>query len=423
MPDQAPAPIVFSFPHGIDNRDRETAVPPTALRGCDNLDVTRDGGLLSRKGTRLVSAGDCHSLWTHPSHRFLLLVKDGQLSRVDPDETCVALAPTVGNVSYALMNDDVFWTDGSSIGQVTAKGETGVWGMPSPPLPLVTATGVGGLAAGIYQVAMSAVAPNGLESGVSGTVRIEVAEGGGIEVTTPNATGVAFAFYRTPVNGASEELRFYGQYPPGQTALLGVGNLGKRLESLYAVRPLPGQCLMAHKGRLWGASGKVVWFTSERSPHWLFPSVGYYQFESEVAVVGATEDGLFVGLYDRVYYLQGADPYQMTQRPVSSVGAVKGSGLEIPYDLFVGQNSFPSRQCAWWDTEGFLCVGKPGGIVMRPTQDRYSAGLATHGVMAYRRHEGMRQLVTGLSVQDGGGLHATDTAINAVFANGVVLNP
>jgi hypothetical protein len=179
--------------------------------------------------------------------------------------------------------------------------------------------------------------------------------------------------------------------------------------------------LLAHKGRLWCASGKVVWFTSEKSPHWLFPSTGYYQFESSVTMLSAAEDGVFVGTATRVYSLQGSDPFQMTQRSMSSVGAASRSAAELPYDLFLGEGSFPSRQGLWWDTEGYLCLGKAGGIVVRPTKTRYSAGTALSGAATYRAYEGLRQIVAVLTT-DSGPMLATDQEIQEVLANGVILN-
>lgn len=422
MAETPQTPTPQSFPLGVNNRDRETAVPVGAARVCDNLDVTRDGSLLSRKGLRSVATGAAHSVWAHPSHRFLLFSLDGQLTRMDAEGETTVLAAVFAPVTYAVLNDDVFWSDGHTTGRVTAGGAVGLWGLSVPPIPVVSAVSDGGLHAGTYQIAMVARV-GAMESGCAETVTVNVQEGGGIQVTTPASATAQFSFYRTPVYGESNELRYAETVAPSTTQVIGVGPLGKPLESLHAVKPLPCQHLLAHKGRLWGASGNVLWFTSERSPHWLFPATGYYQFESPITMLGASEDGIFVGLYDRVYYLQGGDPAQMAQRPVSSVGAATGSQVEVPYDLFVGQGSFPSRQCAWWDTEGFLCLGKPGGIVVRPTQDRYSAGLVSAGAMGYRRNDGMRQLVAGLTPGPAHPLHATDTSVATVFVNGVVLNP
>lgn len=415
-------PILIKFPKGLDNRSREYALPDGSARVLENVDITRDGGVMARKGLRRVSSSSCHSLFA-PNTRFLLLVKAGVLTRMDPGEQFTALTAVSGPVQYALLNDETYWTDGTTTGRITATGESTFWGLSTPPAPVCSAVSSGGLHVGTYQVAMTAVhTASGLESGAGECVEVVVvAVDGGIQVTAPSASGVNFAVYLTPPNGEQVELRRAALIAPGATATLGIAApLGKPLDSLLAIKPLPGQYLAAHKGRLWCASGSVVWFTSEKSPHWLFPAHGYFYFESPVTFMGAAEDGLYVGTTNSIYFLQGSDPAKMTQRPVASEGAARGSSTTLPYDLFLGQGSFPSRQCAWWTVNGQLAIGKPGGIVVYPTQDRFSAGAVTTGAMTYRDYAGMRQLISVLDTQTNP-TRATDTAILEVFANGVVL--
>ena len=414
-------PILIKFPKGLDNRNREYALPEGTARTLENVDVTRDGGLMARKGLRAVSTSDCHSLFA-PSTRFLLLVKAGVLTRMDRGEKFTALTAVSGPVQYALLNDETYWTDGTAVGRITATGESTFWGLSTPPAPVCSAVSSGGLTAGTYQVAMTAVhTVSGLESGAGECVEVVVAESGGIQVTVPSASGVNFAVYLTPPNGEQGELRQAALLAPGGATTLGRdATLGKPLDSLLATKPLPGQCLVAHKGRLWCASGSVVWFTSEKSPHWLFPAHGYFYFEAAVTMLAAAEDGLYVGTANSVYFLQGSDPAKMTQRPVAAEGAARYSPTTLPYDLFLGPGSFPSRQCAWWTVNGQLAIGKPGGIVLYPTQDRFSAGTVTTGVLAYRDYAGLRQLVAALDTQTNP-TQATDTAILGVFAHGIVL--
>jgi hypothetical protein len=414
-------PLVLKFPAGVDNRSREYAVSNDAARVLDNLDVTRDGGVISRKGLRLAVSGDCHSLFVHPSQRFSLIVIDGTLTRMDADESVTSLQAVDGHVSYALLNDEIYWTDGVVVKRITAKGELASWGLSVPPLPQVTAVADGGLPAGAYRVAMTAIDSDGLESPASEVVSVDVVSGGGLEVTTPTASGVSFAIYRTEQNGPAEMLRRALVVDPATTVTVGTGFLGSLLQGLYAAKPLPGQALVSFKGRLWAASRNVLWFTSGISPHWLFPSQGFYQFETDIQALGASEDGIYVGLRDRVYYLQGTNPFEMTQRPVSSAGATAGSMIELPYDLFLGEGSFPSRQCAFLDTDGLLCVGKPGGILVRPTRERYSAGESSQAVMAYRVYNGLRQVIMANAFENAP-YRAVDVDVSEVFTNGIVLN-
>ena len=414
------APISLKFPLGVNNRDREYALPEGSLREAINLDVTRDGGLRSRSGIRRIVAGDCHSLYTPMHGRFLLGVVDHVLTRWDAEETAVPLTSVNAPVVYTTLNEQTYWTDGTQVGRVTELGDLGHWGLPTPPEPQVSLAATGGLWAGTYQVAMTARHPSGLESAAARTVSITVPAGGGIQVSTPAALGVSFELYRTGPEGGQEALRSAQRVAPGTTVILGASTLGKSLESLHADAPIPGQALATHKGRIWCASGSSVWITSAKSPHWVFPQYGYYSFESRVSMLAATEDGVFVGTAHRTYYLQGDDPFKMTQRPVSTFGAAAGSAFEIPYDLFLGEGSFPSKQAAWWDTEGSLCIGKPGGIIVRPTHRAYSAGQTFQGVLTYREHDGLRQMISALRAEPGP-LASRDVVISERWPHGVVL--
>lgn len=425
MAEAANNAVSLKFPQGVNNRDREYALPDGTLREAINLDVTRDGGLRSRLGLRTVMDGNCHSLWVHPNEQFALLVRNQQLVRLSRAETVTVLNSVVGShVSYALLNDAVFWTDGGQVGQVKADGTVGRWGLANPPLPLCEAASSGGLFAGTYQVAMTALHSSGLESGASETVLVEVTAGGGIQVTAPSTSDseIRFAVYRTEAEGGQESLRRAVVVAPGATVILGVQTLGQVLETLGVVAPLPGQALIAHKGRLWCASGAVLWFTTERSPHGVRRDQGYYQFESAVQMLSATEDGIFVGLYDRVYYLQGNQPGAMTQRAVSSVGVAFGSAGALPYDLFLGEGAFPSKQGLWMDTDGFLCIGKAGGIVVRPTKSRYSAGEIRQGSVIHRVRDGLSQIIGVFPGTQDLPWQSVDCGVAAVFSHGVVLD-
>lgn len=408
------APVMaLKFPAGTDNRSREYALAEGAARALVNLDVTRDGGLRCRDGLRQVTTGDCHSLFAPPRGRFALLVRNGALYRLDSDESLTALLFVAGSVCYAELNDEIFWSDGSTVGRVLADGSLGNWGLATPSHPLLEAVSGYGLPAGHYSVAMTAVqTATGLESGAAEPASLMLLASSGIQVTVPAASaGFQFRLYLTPPNGESGELHHVATVDPGTTTVLATQTPdGPRLPSLLAVKPYPATRLVAYKGRLWAASGSVVWHTSERSPHWLFPMTGFTYFESAIHMLGVAEDGIYVGLADRVYYLQGTQPGDMTLRLVSRVGAVAGGGEPLPTDVFGGDGP-PARQCAWWDTEGFLCIGKPGGVIIRPNGDRYSAGAATTAASGYRAHNGLRQWVSVLRAESAlsGALQAVDT--------------
>ena len=417
---QAPSPVIsMSFSAGLDNRARETDMPEGAWRTLDNVDVTREGNILVRQGLRQLLTGAWHSLIQYQSR--LYAVKDGVLGYYAGGVfTALVTLLTDAPVRYAIHNEELYWTTPYQQGRIVGTAAT-IWGMALPPLIQATVSSVGGLDAGIYQVTMTAVHSSGLESGASEPVAVTVAQNGGIDITVP--TGSSFRVYRSAANGGRDELRLATTVASGESTVLGAAALGKRLESLFAVKPPPGQALCSFKGRLWVAAGSVLQYTSHLSPHWILPH-SYFSFPEPITGLDAAEDGLYVATAGGVWFLGGTDPAQMTQRLVSTVGAVPGSPAhELPMDVFSGEGQPAAHQAAWVDSEGYLCLGKPGGVLLRPHKQRYSMGQHTRAGLAFRQYQGQRQvLVMASSDEETNPLIAVDGAVSEVAANGFALN-
>lgn len=392
MTTQTP-PAILRFGAGIDNRSFETELPDGALRICENLDVSRGGSLLVRQGLRSVLAGAYHSIYVQSHGRFVLLVNDGVLGTLSGDEEFLSLVTITQDapVQYAELNGDVFWMTRYQRGRIDSSGADGYWGLNTPFIVSAAPSASGGLYAGDYQVTLTAVY-QGLESGAPATTVVAVPEGGGISVTVPS--GGTFNLYASTADGTTMELRQVATVAGGSTTIIGTGPRGRLLDSLLAIPPYPGTALCAYKGRLWIAEGGTLWFTSERSPHWLFPHIGYVREAVPITGVGAVEDGIYVGTAESVAFLQGSDPFSMARRIVSAdAGMVAGTVCtQVPFDA-ASEGSAPLRQVAWLDTNGYPCIGKPGGVVVRPTLNRYSVGVLSSGMAAYRIREGNRQLL------------------------------
>ena len=412
------APITLKFSLGIDNCSRETELPDGALRVCENMDVARGGSLLARAGLRSVANGNYHSIYTPSHNRFALLVKDGMLGTLSGDEEFSSLISLLQDapISYAELNGDVFWMTPYQRGRVNSNGVAGYWGLNTPFIVSASAIVSGGLYAGDYQITLTSVY-QGLESGAPATTTVTVPEGGGISVTVP--TGSSFNIYVSNANGTAFELRYAATAASGATVNIGTGSRGRLLDSLLAVPPRPGTALCAYKGRLWIAEGNTLWFTSERSPHWLFPHTGYFREALSITGIGVVEDGLYIGTNSSVVFLQGSDPSTMTRQVVSGdAGMVAGTVCsQLPFDV-VSDGARAVRQVAWMDTNGYPCIGKPGGIVVRPTLNRYAAGSSQSGISSYRIREGIRQvLFTDLMDPAAANVGPNDATIAAEYAH------
>ncbi|MBK7544103.1 MAG: hypothetical protein IPI57_20695 [Candidatus Competibacteraceae bacterium] len=416
-----PTTLTLKFPGGLNNRSRENEIPDTALRVADNLSVTNAGGLLCRKGARRVLSGSVHSPFD--AGEFLLLVVNGVLSRFDGIGSATSLVTLSYDVPvrYASLNGSVYWVTQFERGRIDASGLVAPWGIETPPQIRAVAT-TGGLRPGDYWITYTAMLPSGLESGAPAPVSVSLPSGGGINVTVPSGSGVAFNVYLSPPDGTVDEIRYAIRLLPGTSATVDSPPLGRLLESLLAVRPFTGQALCAYRGRLWIGQGSVIWYTSERSPHWLFPDAGFISTPDQVTLLGAVEDGIYLGTNSAIWFLAGNDPNEMTMRQVSSVGAVEGTGMALPDDAFSGEGTLPSTRCAWMDTEGYFCVGYSGGAVARPTKVAYCAGRHLSGASGFWQYEGLRQAIIVLS--DNGipaQLSAVDTPLHEINQYGTTL--
>lgn len=414
---------VLRFPLGAVNKSPEHAVPEGAARRINNFDVTDAGCLSARAGTRLVASGAWSSPVVHPSGKFMLAVRDGALVRIESGGAVFSLVAVAGPVAHAILDGTIYWSDGVSVGRILDDGTAAPWGLVAPPQAMCEATTTGGLSAGDYQVTITGIHPAGIESGAPDPVSVTVPEGGGIRVYAPAAVGVSFGVYISPSFGESVELRWVGELAPSASAVFGPLDSRGRLDSLGARRPPAGSALAAYRGRVWIASGSTVWVTSEQSPHRAYPARGYFRFESDVTMLGATEDGIYVGLQDRVYFLMGQDPTQMTRRVVDTTGVVVGGGQSAWIDSFSAAGQPLYAQCVWADTDGALCVGKPSGQIFRPTAERFVAGRGDFSSFCNRKTKGLRQLVALVGGSDpiDSPLIADDVVVGASYAHGITV--
>ncbi len=410
----------LKFPAGLDNRSRESSLPEGALRVCVNLDVTREGGLLARQGLRELLASGAHSFYGHPDQGYALCVSGGELCYFDGMTlTPIRTVNATALMSYAALNGNIYFSNSHEQGRITPTGELAYWGIPTPPPPVCIPVDAGACRAGTMRITQTAVSADGLESGAPEPVAVAVAEGGGVQVTVP--TGADFIVYATDIDG--DVFRAVATVVSGGTITVGRTITGKPLESLFAVKPIPGQFVTAYRGRLWVASGSVLWFTDDLSPHWLLPHLGYFLFERDITLLCAVEDGLLIGTASRIYFLHGNHPSDMTQRPALHLGAVYGSGLnDAPQDVLLGPGMAPSRCCAFLDSEGAFCMGRAGGIIQRITNDRYLAGTASTAQTVYWSHEGLRQFTLLISDTTAQPNKALDPLVKTTFTNGVALS-
>lgn len=429
---------LLGWPQGLDNLTAETELPIGqrgpggevlgALRVAENLDLNGDGKPRRRPGYALVGYPGMHSAYAHPEYPYLLAVHDGALCWLDADEAKAGSTPLAAPhlpMSYAYAVGWVYYANGIDCGRVNAAGFREEWGL-LPPLgvPALTASAVGGLYAGTYQVALTYLDANGRESGASLSEQVELAEGQGVLLTQiPQSSDPAVTtirVYATAANGTV--LYAAADLPAGTTSyLIGVHQPGKALDTEFA-EPLPsGHIVRFHNGRQYVARDRVLYWSDalHYGQGWL--ANNYLMFNARIDLVEGVgqgnEAGLFVAAGERTYYLAGADPNQWQRRIVHPVGAVPRSSVQVDRQVLrlEGSGEVPY----WLDRSGQFVVGVPGGVIALH-KDRYAGpAQAEAAATVLREAEGDRYLLTMLRGGVANGLGIVDTVEAEVWKNGV----
>lgn len=418
-PDDQSLPRFEGFPGGVNNRIRETETGPDGgfLREAVNVDLSTEGKPRRRPGYAQAIAGYAHSLWRHPSLPFALAVIDGRLVTLEgPDlyQTDLGAIDLDSPVSYALINDTVYFSNNRVTGRVTPAKERLPWGLPLPQRPVLAATTGFGLHEGCYQVTATYVDVDGVEHGAPEPVAIDLDADAGLEVTVngPWPSRVDYVqVYATQAGG--ETLHASGQLAAPGTILLTPNALatGRPLDTLFRTPPPPGHLVREYRGRIYIAMANIVFFTDPLRYEVVSPATSVFVFPATVTLLEPSHDGLYVGHGSAIDWLGGADPYDMQRRLVASHAVVPGSGAQVP-GRFLG--SALDYVPVWWAQNYGYVAGFPSGDCRLLTADRLSTEDFGAGIITPWERDGATQLMATLRQPGQGAAKARDSVVAEV---------
>jgi hypothetical protein len=422
--------VELSFKQGKNNVAPETEQPSDSARELLNVDLSNSGGVSLRRGyEKVYDAGSdsVHSLFSSKKHT--VFVQGSNLMELNTDYTANALIAVDPNsmMSYAEINNRIYFSNGVDTGVVNEDGTMSEWGVKSPSgQPLLTLNPLGDLWAGTYQVAITFVAADGEESGAALADTIEVPAGNGITCSLfPTDPDAAFInIYLTAPNGTT--LYHRAKVPMGTVNvdfITNPPNYGKQLETQFMEQMPPGHIVRYFKGHMWVAIDDVLVFSQPLRYGLYDPRHDYFRFPSKITIVQRVEDGVYV-VADQTYFLAGNDPKQMQQRVVYSEGAVEETGLNVPPTMIKEDqfDTIPDYLAFWYSVKGAV-LGLPGGQVQTITEDRMDIPEFGYGASLLRNERGIRQLVTSLSNRgNASGFGASDHATAEVRRNGVLIS-
>jgi hypothetical protein len=335
----------------------------------------------------------------------------GDLRRINADLSTTLVRAGVGEseMSYVTIAGVTHYSNDSITGTIT-DGVDGPWGVPTPAAPAAVPISTGGLAAGIYMVAYTRMDANGLESGASPVVAVQVAEGGGIALTSI-ATSYVSRAYVSPANG--EKLYWAHNILAGQTvSYVGAHSPGKMLTTQFLQAPSPMALLEYYNGRIYGVEGNTLLYTQAMDYSLTRPATDYIMFPSPILMLVAVEDGLYVGDKNGVIFLSGGEAPQFVQSTADRLAPVSGSATWVDGGA---QGEGP----VWLTRRGWV-FGGDGGQIKRLTEGTMALPHYNRAAGLYREHDGMRQLMAFVA-GEGERTGASDSYSTEIVRNGRII--
>lgn len=381
---------------GADVIGQEGSLPEGTVRRAHNVVIDSTGGFARRPGYSLVIAlENAHSLYRNPD--WVLVAAGTKLYTLNlaqgTKEPIFEGLTVEAPVSYCEAANDTYFCSPGVLGKITRSGLVRRPGVAQLLgfRPTLTAT-VGGLLPGRYGVAYSLINDLGEESAISSIEWIDLAGGGILLSGLQTASDVArMNIYTTTPNGS--ELYLHGSRVQAGTATILDQTLSRQATKQY-LEPMPGGSIVRFfHGRLYVADGPWLWVSEPFDYGLTSVKSGYMIFDRPITMLEAVEGGIFVGMSDRVVFLQGDGPGGFRNTVAATRGAIPYSGTTAPADYF-NDLVAPDRgkACAAWLSEVGLAVGRPDGSVSFPQAQRVRV-VGDRARAAFVEHDGIKQAV------------------------------
>ena len=383
--EREPGLIAYAAFTGLRNTISHERLTTTELAVADNVDLDSSGRLARRDGYTSVLAGDFHSLWSDDEGTMCLYADGASLKRLNTNYTGTTLATLAGvgeRISYAKVNDQVFYTNGVDTGVIDA-GARRPWGLPAPELPGATAT-VGALYPGTYQFVVTQMTADGRESGAGLAGVIELtASGNGIIFDLPAVVDASIAYqlvYLSPPNEAVMYLAAQASSADTTVTCTGLGDSALPLLTQFMSPAPAGQLTAFYRGRLYVAVGDTL-FASSPLGYDLFDLREYVQLDGRITMLAPLTDkefgdasrnsGFFIGTDRSCGILVGSGPADFQYVPKTRYGAVEGALAFVDGSVFADAATGARDVPVWLTTRG-ICAGLPNMEVRNLSQTRYT---------------------------------------------------
>lgn len=152
-----------------------------------------------------------------------------------------------------------------------------------------------------------------------------------------------------------------------------------------------------YKGRIYLANEKLLWATELFLYDLVDRTKGFIQFEHDITMVRAVEDGLYVGTTAQLFFLQGTYSDGLKRSRIIDAPVVPGSSVLAPtadvHPQVKKGGDVPEGTVPVFMTGDGICVGLDGGQVYNLTRSRVVFPGAVSAAALYRSDQGANAYV------------------------------
>lgn len=167
--------------------------------------------------------------------------------------------------------------------------------------------------------------------------------------------------------------------------------------------PIRATCIEAYKGRIYLADGKTLWATELYQYDYINRTRGFMQFEHDITLLMAVDNGLFVGTTGGLYFLEGS----FGQFKLANLGAdavLPGSGQYVPTEVVHPQARnapVPTGVAAVFMTTGGIVAGFDNGTCYNLTSGVMVFPNAVSGASLFRQDSGANTYIAAVDSAGG----------------------
>ena len=377
---------------GLDNQNKPSDYGLSRLEVAENVDITRNGKLVTRKGRKRLHTATIDAAC---SNKDSLLLQSGANLMMVVDETGLLLVESNLNVSNWLnsteINGKIYWSNSVDCGVIDG-GTSRPNGIPSP-INSNHSHIVGSMPTGTYLYALTYIRNDGFESGASLSGQSYVSNGG-IRVDfignlQENVESVCL--YLSNANGDVLYLANQVNVNAGFVTYTGdTRNFGIALANQFCDKPVPYQSSCFYKGRMYYAHGNVLWASLPFNFELINYSQDFVAFNGDILMCCAVDNGIYVATSTETFFLSGNDVLDFVQTSVLGYGAIKCNAVSVEK---IGDRP----QGMMWASKRGAIAGFDGGQVVNLTDGVFAFGDAGNGTAVMREQDGQKHFIVSLN--------------------------